>query len=255
MTPCEARVVEAVTLATDLVLLWLEAPEVGRRARGGQFVMAHCGDGLDPFLARPFSVAGRRVAANGATQIALLVRAAGRGSRWLVTRRTGDRLGLIGPLGQALSLRDETRALLLVAAGVRLAPLLLLAESAVERGVSLTVVQIVADEQVTLPPSLLPIAAEVVVLPAAARASQALSALPEYLRWADQIVVAGDEPMLRSVAGLLRTTQSRTPAQALIEAPLPCGTGICAGCPIETRRHGALLICRDGPRFDLRDLF
>jgi hypothetical protein len=34
-----------------------------------------------------------------------------------------------------------------------------------------------------------------------------------------------------------------------------CGTGICYGCAVETRRGGMRLVCKDGPKFELRDLY
>jgi dihydroorotate dehydrogenase electron transfer subunit len=42
--------------------------------------------------------------------------------------------------------------------------------------------------------------------------------------------------------------------QVLLETPMACGTGLCYGCAIKTRR-GMRQVCRDGPRFELRDVF
>jgi dihydroorotate dehydrogenase electron transfer subunit len=42
--------------------------------------------------------------------------------------------------------------------------------------------------------------------------------------------------------------------QVLLEEVMPCGTGICYGCAVMTRK-GVRLICKDGPRFELRDVF
>jgi dihydroorotate dehydrogenase electron transfer subunit len=42
--------------------------------------------------------------------------------------------------------------------------------------------------------------------------------------------------------------------QALLEENMGCGTGICYGCAIETRK-GMQLVCKDGPMFDLRAVF
>ena len=46
----------------------------------------------------------------------------------------------------------------------------------------------------------------------------------------------------------------RTPVQVLLETPMACGMGLCYGCAVETRR-GVRQVCRDGPRFELRDVF
>jgi dihydroorotate dehydrogenase electron transfer subunit len=52
-----------------------------------------------------------------------------------------------------------------------------------------------------------------------------------------------------------RTTQSiaRRPVQVLLEERMGCGTGICYGCAVKTRK-GMRLVCKDGPKFELRDV-
>ena len=45
------------------------------------------------------------------------------------------------------------------------------------------------------------------------------------------------------------------PVQALLEAQMACGVGICYSCAVFPRRGGVQLVCADGPMFDLRDLY
>jgi dihydroorotate dehydrogenase electron transfer subunit len=60
--------------------------------------------------------------------------------------------------------------------------------------------------------------------------------------------------MFESMARVMREKRSRKPVQALVEERMGCGTGICYGCALFTRR-GVRLVCRDGPRFELRNVF
>jgi dihydroorotate dehydrogenase electron transfer subunit len=76
----------------------------------------------------------------------------------------------------------------------------------------------------------------------------------ECLSWADQVFACGPRPMYEAMAAVVRRRQSRTPVQVLLETPMACGTGLCYGCAIKTRR-GMRQVCRDGPRFELRDVF
>lgn len=46
----------------------------------------------------------------------------------------------------------------------------------------------------------------------------------------------------------------RKPVQALVEERMGCGTGVCYGCAVFTRR-GVALVCKDGPRFALLRVF
>jgi dihydroorotate dehydrogenase electron transfer subunit len=252
---CWARVVEVVQLAEALVLLWFEAPEVTRLAHPGQFLMVQCGASDDPYLPRPFSYSRARQVAGGVSQLSLLIQVVGRGSLWLSRRRSGDTFTVFGPLGHGLTLRADTRNLLLVSHGVRLAPLLYLVDQAITRGVNVTLIQGGAPSEPAFPVALLPPQLELELVDTDPDGRVSANLLPEYLRWSDQVVVAGEEPLLRQVAAELKRLVSRRSVQAVVWQPLACGTGACAGCPIETRRRGSRLLCRDGPRFELSDLF
>jgi len=61
----------------------------------------------------------------------------------------------------------------------------------------------------------------------------------------------GDAAVLADVA---RKSKVRRSVQALLEERMACGTGICYGCAVFTRR-GVRLVCKDGPRFELREVF
>ena len=60
--------------------------------------------------------------------------------------------------------------------------------------------------------------------------------------------------MFAAMANVIREARSRKPAQALLEERMGCGTGICYGCAVFTRK-GVRLVCKDGPRFELRQVF
>jgi hypothetical protein len=96
--------------------------------------------------------------------------------------------------------------------------------------------------------------AEVESLPAGTDRDGIVATVSGLAGWADHIVVCGDDALVAAVAARLRAAMLRKRVTALVERPLPCGTGFCAGCPIVTRRRVVSLACRDGPAFELRDL-
>ena len=49
--------------------------------------------------------------------------------------------------------------------------------------------------------------------------------------------------------------RGRKPVQALLESAMGCGTGICYGCAVFDRRGAPRLVCKEGPRFELRDIW
>ncbi|HET6614902.1 MAG TPA: dihydroorotate dehydrogenase electron transfer subunit, partial [Dehalococcoidia bacterium] len=68
----------------------------------------------------------------------------------------------------------------------------------------------------------------------------------------------GPTPMFRSMADVVRKLRLRRPVQVLLEERMGCGTAICYGCAVEVRVRGGRqmkLVCKDGPRFDVRDVY
>ena len=56
------------------------------------------------------------------------------------------------------------------------------------------------------------------------------------------------------MAAVVREMRTRKPVQVLLEERMGCGTGVCYGCAVFTRK-GVRLVCRDGPRMELREAF
>jgi dihydroorotate dehydrogenase electron transfer subunit len=107
------------------------------------------------------------------------------------------------------------------------------------------------------PAALLPQEVEVIVTTEDAsmgRKGLATEAFIEHYEWCDQAFACGPNAMFRAMASALRTVRARRPVQVLLEEGMGCGTGICYGCAIETKR-GMKLVCKDGPMVDLRQVF
>jgi len=138
-----------------------------------------------------------------------------------------------------------------------IAALIALADEATVAGQSVTLLQGARSASKLYPPELLP--QDVEALSATDDGSTGhrgvvTDLLPEYLPWADQVFTCGPTPMFAGMAKVMREARSRKPVQALLEERMGCGTGICYGCAVFTRR-GVRLVCRDGPRFELRQVF
>ena len=78
--------------------------------------------------------------------------------------------------------------------------------------------------------------------------------LGDYQQWASRIYACGPNPMFRSLAETLRGNGREQHPQILMEEDMPCGWGMCYGCAIFTKA-GVKLCCKDGPLFNLFDVF
>jgi dihydroorotate dehydrogenase electron transfer subunit len=233
-------------------LTWFRAPALIPGASPGRFLMFRLADGSDPLLPRPMSY--HRVRPG---EVGILYQTRGRATTALSQQPPGTQALLWGPLGRGFSLRRSARNLLLVAGGMGVAPLVWLAEESLAKGRNVTFV-VGARSADLLPPSgLLPPAVDLIVATENGSAGQkglASEVFEERLSGADQVFACGPHPMYESMAAVVRRLRSRAPVQVLLETPMACGTGLCYGCAIETRR-GMRQVCRDGPRFELRDVF
>jgi len=283
-----ATVIESERLYGDTWLLWLHAPEVARGAAPGQFLMLRChedGPGVSedgvaatfgsppagytgsgygpPMLPRPMSYHRLRPAQGGGHNFAILFEVIGRGTQWLSRRQPGDRIFVHGPLGRSYAVRRGAGNLLLVAGGIGVAPLVWLADEQVARGRHVTLIQGARSADGLFPAHLLPPEVEVIAVTedgSLGRQGLVTDLLPEYLSWADQVFACGPNAMFRALAEVVRRVEGegarrrRKSVQVLLEEVMPCGTGICYGCGVTTRK-GVRLVCKDGPRFELRDVF
>jgi len=235
------RVADNHTLWADVQLLALHAPELARTLRPGQFALARDPTTLDPYLRRTlwlYHIEGARVAFTLPARDPLVVRA-----------RVGDTLDLLAPLGRAIEFDSNARHVLLIGEGTRVAPLIAIAHDAIAQGRAVVLV--------THTPSL-PHSAGQGAWPAHLlspeieyRTGDGLDA--ELIAWADAIVASGSAQLYRALADAVRAARYRLEpgfARVLMDLPMPCGTGACYACAVETSR-GVKLTCADGPSFDL----
>ena len=266
-----AEVVESERLYARTYVTWFRCPALGNGASPGQFLMLRCTDDAaygdetpghadDPLLPRPMSYYRVRQGAQG-PEWAILYDVVGRGTEWLSRRKPGDRVYGWGPLGNGYEIGRGARNLLLVAGGIGVAPLVWLADEAVAKGLSVTMIVGARDAEHVYPARLLPPEVEIVVTTddgSAGRKGLVTEPFAELLEWCDQAFTCGPTPMFRALAETARKSKTRRPVQALLEERMACGTGICYGCAVQVRARGGTqmkLVCKDGPRFEIRDVY
>ena len=261
MQRAAAQVLETTEITPGVFVTWYDAPELAANAAPGQFVMVDPGwesGAFDPLLPRAFSYYRfRNVEGGGEHQFALLYAVVGRVTEAMAAQRPGDALWMTGPLGRGFEVQRHARSLLLVGGGVGVAPLVALADQQVRRGRAVALCFGARSAGGVFPADLLPPEVEYYV--STEDGSQGHQGLvtelfAQHLSWADQSFACGPVPMFRSMASAVRADGLRRPVQILMETEMACGVGICYGCAVFTKR-GVKLCCKDGPRFDLLDVY
>ena len=131
-----------------------------------------------------------------------------------------------------------------------------LAEMAIAQGKAVTLIQGAATASQLYPSHLLPAEVELVVTTddgSAGKKGLVTDALTQYTEWADQVFACGPEPMYRAIAAAAPDLPRRKSVQVLLEMSMACGVGACYSCAVETHQ-GYKLCCKDGPRFELKDI-
>ncbi len=260
-----ARVIETEEIYPGTFASWYEAPSLSQHAQPGQFVMVDAGSehgAFDPLLPRAFSYYRFRRVASGDSerQFALLYSVIGRVTEQMASMQPGERVWMTGPLGRGFDVRRTASNLLLLGGGVGIAPLVALAEAELERDSrnrSIVLCFGARSADGVYPAELLPLQVEYQV----ATEDGSMGAegfvtdlFARNLAWADQTFACGPVPMFRSMSPIVRRDGMNRPVQILMETDMACGTGICYGCAVFTRK-GVKLCCKDGPRFDLLDVY
>jgi dihydroorotate dehydrogenase electron transfer subunit len=258
-----------VEVMPGIHLMWIEAPDIAVAAQPGQFITVRCGDFT---LRRPFSV--HQVSSR---EIALLFKVAGKGTFWLSQRQTGERIDILGPLGEGFSIEPGARNLLLVAGGIGIAPLVFLIQHASSQhqiilihGAS-TAAQLYTEHR--QPTAISPDFIGIQFIPVTEDGSlgkkgMATDILPDFLDWADQLYACGPVDMYKAMAltlnpsplkgeekseGEQQSSLKLRKCQVSLEVRMGCGFGACYSCTINTKK-GLKQVCRDGPVFKLDDI-
>ncbi|MFC1945941.1 dihydroorotate dehydrogenase electron transfer subunit [Chloroflexota bacterium] len=251
--PVSAKITHASEVTPWAHLVWLEAPEIARAARPGQFVMVGCGP--DTTLRRPFSL-HRVDLENG--RIAVLFNVVGKGTEWLAARGVGETTDLLGPLGNGFSVLPETKSILLASGRIGIAPLSFLCENVIQRNISVLtlngMLKVNDKDHRPYPSQLWPVPDGLIIATedgSMGRKGKVTDILPEYIKDADQIIACGPMPMYRTMSQMPELKGKSV--QISLELRMACGVGACYGCTLPTRQ-GLKRVCKDGPVFALHDV-
>ncbi len=236
-------------LTPEIAWLQVEAPEVAKHWKPGQFVIIRPTEESERI---PLTIVDGDESTGSIT---LVVQAVGKTSRATVGLEVGERLAdLLGPLGQPASI-EKVGNVLCVAGGVGVAELLPVARAFREAGNHVTALcgarssaQIILDVELRSAADEVLWATDdgsaglhgtVVDLMRAWRAGNACTLGIAH--------VIGPIPMMRAAAGVTR--EWAVPTYASLNPIMVDGTGMCGGCRV-TVGGKVRFACVDGPEFD-----
>lgn len=236
-------------------LMEINAPSIAKNAKAGQFVTIRCNDATSPLLRRPFSFH----MINGSS-FGVLYEVLGIGTRILASKKSGEKIDILGPLGNGFTVPKKSSIFILVAGGMGVAPLVALAEELV-KGKGRQIHAIIGarnKKRLLCERDFKELGIKPVVTTddgSYGKKALATEALDSLLSKAGAtlptVFACGPEPMLKGVAHIAR--KRGLECYASLEENIACGVGACLGCTLKTK-SGYKLVCKDGPVFNLNEI-
>ena len=252
----QAAVLNIEEIGKDIFSLVLQTRLIAKEAVPGQFVSVYSND-KSRLLPRPISICE---ADEESGCLRLVFRIAGEGTREFSRLETGDKVDLVGPLGNGFPAeRAEGRRVWLIGGGIGIPPMLQLDHDLEEMGAASGVTAILGyrDEQFLLED----FSCECVIATedgSAGTKGNVLDAIRENDLKADVIYACGPTPMLRALKEY--SLKEGIECWLSLEEKMACGIGSCLSCvcrSAEKDEHSQVnnkRICTEGPVFLSTDI-
>ena len=254
----KAKLVQKEELIPGVFKFSVDAPEIVSRASQGQFLEIRATDDIEPFLRRPISIHNLQ-RESGLLEFIFQVKH--KGTSLLSQKNVGDRIDIVGPLGNGTFDYSKFENLAIIGGGIGVFPLYELAKNAKNAGKTVnTYLGFRNKELVLLEYEFNEVSDNLILTTDDGSYGEygfAISFLREDIarRKIDSIFACGPLPMLKAVRTL--AIEKDIPCQISLEENMACGLGVCLGCAVRLSsstdeeplyKH----VCKDGPVFEAK---
>ncbi|WP_230399740.1 dihydroorotate dehydrogenase electron transfer subunit [Novisyntrophococcus fermenticellae] len=241
-------------LTSGIYSMWLEAKDMASEAQAGQFLSVYCNDGAR-LLPRPISLC-EIDKEKGLLRI--VYRVAGKGTYELSELQAGDRVSVLGPLGNGFPLtKAEGRTVFLIGGGIGIPPMV---ETAKQLNAEKKIIAGYRDRNLFLTEEL-ENAGEIYISTedgSKGTKGTVLDAVRLEGLKGDIIFACGPTPMLRAIKAY--AAEHEMECYLSLEERMACGIGACLACVCQSRdvdSHAHIhnkRICKDGPVFEASEV-
>ncbi len=241
---------ERYEVAAGIHVLRFASSHISRYARPGQFINVRTNAGLVPLLRRPFSIC--RIEGE---DIEIVFNVVGIGTSILASKRSGDTVDVLGPLGASFRMKSSFDTALMVAGGLGVAPFPFLTQHLSDKKVESFIGAASAEKLWTAHLQNVHIATDD---GSKGFHGTVVAMLAEYLKSNrvrnPKIFGCGPTKMMQALSDLAKMYEMD--CELSLEGTMACGIGICQGCPVG-RVNGKkkyALVCTEGPTFNSQDV-
>lgn len=239
-----------IQIGKNTYLIKVYAPVLASEIKPGQFCNIKVSDTSYPLLRRPFSICDVE-----GDFIFFMFDVHGEGTKILAEKKKGDKLDILGPLGNGFTLDGDFQIAVIVAGGIGVAPfpyfIRLLKnkknvisylggkskDNVITYGIGSTIISTDDGSE--------GYKGTVIDLLENEKEKFAVGRI--------KIFGCGPNPMLRSLREFCIINNLE--CEVSTEAAMACGFGICQGCPVSSSEKDKYhLVCKDGPVFNIKDI-
>lgn len=240
-------------IKSDIYKYSIKSDEMARQAKPGQFLEIKVTDNIEPFLRRPISIFNVK-REEGIVEFIFQVK--GKGTEILSTKKVGEQIDIIGPLGQGNFEYENYQNIAIIGGGIGVFPLHELAKRAKENGKNINIYLGFRNKDfVVLEEEFKNVATNLILSTddgSYGKDGFAINFLKEDIEKnpIDCIFACGPLPMLKAVQALAK--EKNIPCQISLEEKMGCGIGACLGCAVKykTEKEDTFKrVCKEGPVF------
>lgn len=248
----QCTILEKVKVADNVFKIIVERPREMGPIKSGQFFNLQPGETGYPLLRRPISASMVTE-----TTIEFVIIEKGTGTKLIRDERlVGEKLDLLGPLGNGYELTENMKKVLVVGGGIGIAPQRLLAKELRDlEPEQMTVIMGFRDTTYGLE-TYEELADDLLIATESGKVGHK-GFITEPLKNAlekdtyDMVFACGPKAMLKSVNGVCQ--EAGVPVQLLMEERMACGIGACLVCTCkikdDEKSYKNVRTCKDGPVF------
>ena len=256
-----AVVVDQSSLGNGIYDLTLKTDKIAKAAKAGQFVSVYSND-KSKLLPRPISLCGIN-RDDDTIRLVYRVTGEGTGTEEFSKLVRGDKVRILGPLGNGFTVQPGKKAFL-IGGGIGVPPMLQLAKD-INAGIDnavcdMNIVMGYRDENTFLLDEFKEQAASFVATEdgSVCTKGNVIDAIKENALEADVIYACGPMPMLRALKAY--AAEHDMDCFVSMEERMACGIGACLACVCKTKDKDAhsnvnnKRICKEGPVFDAKEV-
>lgn len=252
-------IIKKINLKNDYYSLTFQAYSRVNQCKPGYFIQLQL-PSRDIFFRRPMSIANVSI---DTKEIEVIFKIFGYGTKVLSQLQIGDCVNILGPLGVSFKFPRKSEKVIIIAGGVGFPPLLYLVSEMVKKNYNPDNIEffyggkskgdiLVRNRIKKTGINFHPVTED------GSFGSKGLitERVEKYIKDKNKskmrIYGCGPVGMLKVVNEL--ALRNNISGQISLEAPMPCGIGICLGCVVPLTKGGYARVCHEGPVFNIGEV-